>query len=503
MSPISRSSLRFSVALAAMIALAGVAYLALRSPSAGPVAESPAVPALEAGSLRVTVTPEPESPRTGENELRIQLADPAGAPVERAEVHVGWKMAAMGSMPEMVGHAAAERRAPGDYLAQVDLPMNGTWRLEIDVRPAGGEAIRLEGSLTTGVPGVVLAAPGGARSPQPESAGSGEIRIDAERRQRVGIRTARVERGPFELSLRAVGRVTADETALVDVSVKTRGWITRLDVASLGAPVRKGETLFSFYSPELFAAQQELLQALRSQSAASGGSAPERADPLVRAARKRLALWNIANADIDAMIRRGEPQDALPVRSPASGYVVEKNVVEGAAVEPGARLFRIAPLDRVWIEAAIQESELPLVSVGQTARVSLPSLPGASARRERVAYVYPTLEADTRTGRVRIELANPELALRPDMYANVELRVDRGERLLVPASAVIYAGPRRIVFVDLRRGAARAARDRDRRRQRRGLRGALGPRGRARRSSAPGTSWSPRRAGSQSALEQW
>jgi Cu(I)/Ag(I) efflux system membrane fusion protein len=169
---------------------------------------------------------------------------------------------------------------------------------------------------------------------------------------------------------------------------------------------------------------------------------------MVRAARKRLALWNIANADVEAMIRRGEPQDALPVRSPASGYVVEKDVVEGAAVEPGARLFRIAPLDRVWIEAAIQESELPLVSVGQSARVSLPSLPGVTLTGN-VAYVYPTLEADTRTGRIRIVLPNPEGNLLPDMYANVELRADRGERVLVPASAVLYAGPRRIVFVDL------------------------------------------------------
>jgi Cu(I)/Ag(I) efflux system membrane fusion protein len=280
---------------------------------------------------------------------------------------------------------------------------------------------------------------------------SGEVRIDTERRQRVGIRSGRVVRGPFELSLRAVGRVTADETALVDVSVKTRGWITRLDVASLGAPVRKGETLFAFYSPELLAAQQELLQALRSQSAASGGSAPERADPLVRAARRRLALWNIADADVAALIRRGEPQDALPVRSPASGYVIEKDVVEGAAVEPGARLFRIAPLDHVWIETAIQEADLQLVSVGQSARVSLPSLPGVSLVGS-VGYVYPTLDADTRTGRIRIVLPNPEGSLLPDMYANVELRVDRGEKLLVPASAVLYAGPRRIVFVDLGEG---------------------------------------------------
>ncbi len=281
-----------------------------------------------------------------------------------------------------------------------------------------------------------------------EAVESGEVRIDAARRERVGIHSEPVQRGVFAISLRAVGRVVTDETSLVDVSTRVGGWITRLDVAALGAAVRKGEVLFQLYSPELLAAQQELLQALRSQISAAGGSLPERADPLVHAARKRLALWGIANADIDAVVRRGEPLEALPIRSPASGYVIEKNVVEGAAIEPGARLYRIASSQRVWIDAAIPESDLALVSVGQQASVSLTSQAGESVAGS-IAHVYPTLDPDTRTGRVRIELANPGSRLLPDMWANVELRIERGERLLVPVSAVLYAGPRRIVFVDL------------------------------------------------------
>jgi len=280
---------------------------------------------------------------------------------------------------------------------------------------------------------------------------SGEIRIDAEQRQRVGIRTERIERGTLELGLRAVGRVTADETALVDVSVKVRGWIAKLEIDSLGAPVRRGDVLFLLYSPELYATQQELLQALESQAAASGGGTPGRSDALVRAARKRLALWNVASADIDAIVRRGEPQEDLPIRSPASGYVIQKNVIQGAAVEPGVLLYRIAPLDKIWIDAAVQEADLALVSVGQRASVSLPSLPGASFEGS-VAYLYPSLDRETRTGRIRIELPNLEHRLLPDMYANVALSVERGERLLVPASAVLYAGPRRVVFVDLGEG---------------------------------------------------
>jgi Cu(I)/Ag(I) efflux system membrane fusion protein len=279
---------------------------------------------------------------------------------------------------------------------------------------------------------------------------SGEIRIDEERRQRVGIRTARVEPGVLDLGLRAVGRVTADETALVDVSVKVRGWIAKLEVDSLGAPVRRGDVLFLLYSPELYATQQELLQALKSQAPETGGVAG-RGGALARAARKRLELWNVAGADIDAVVRRGEPREELPIRSPASGYVIQKNVAQGAAVEPGALLYRIAPLDRVWIDAAVQESDLALVSVGQRARVTLPSLPGESFEGS-VGYVYPTLDPETRTARIRIALSNPDRRLLPDMYANVDLVVERGEKLLVPASAVIYAGPRRVVFVDLGEG---------------------------------------------------
>lgn len=280
-----------------------------------------------------------------------------------------------------------------------------------------------------------------------EAAESGEVRIDAERRERAGIRTQPVARGPFAIALRLVGRVATDETSLVDVSSRVGGWITRLDVAALGAPVRKGQVLFLLYSPELLAAQQELLQALRSQGAAAGGSLPERADPLVRAARKRLELWGIASADVEAVVRRGEPLEALPIRSPANGYVIEKDVVEGGAIEPGARLYRIASSQRVWIDAAIPESDLALVSVGQAARVRVPTL-GEASLAGSIAHVYPTLDPDTRTGRVRIELPNPGNRLLPDMWANVELAIDRGERLLVPVSAVLYAGPRRLVFVD-------------------------------------------------------
>jgi len=222
MSPNSRSWLPFAAAIAAVMVLALVAILTLRGPLAGRLAAAPSSPAQQAGSLRVTVTPTPASPRVGENELDLRLADSSGAPVDDAEVHVSWKMAAMGAMSEMRGSAVAEPRGSGEYRAGVDLAMNGTWRLEIDVRPAAGEAVRLEGSLTTGTPGVALAPPPGAGAARPEAAATGEIRIDAERRQRVGIRTTRVERGPLELSVRAYNCLkTANIRTIADLVQKS------------------------------------------------------------------------------------------------------------------------------------------------------------------------------------------------------------------------------------------------------------------------------------------
>jgi Cu(I)/Ag(I) efflux system membrane fusion protein len=141
----------------------------------------------------------------------------------------------------------------------------------------------------------------------------------------------------------------------------------------------------------------------------------------------------------------------VPILAPSSGYIIEKNVVEGATVEPGARLYRIVDLDQIWIEAQIYESDVPLVEVGNTARISLPYQPGWESEG-RVSFVYPYLDETTRTGTVRIELANADMALKPEMYANVELEKSLGERLAIPENAVLYAGDRSFVFVDLGEG---------------------------------------------------
>jgi Cu(I)/Ag(I) efflux system membrane fusion protein len=278
------------------------------------------------------------------------------------------------------------------------------------------------------------------------------VLLDERRRQLIGVRTSAVEEGPLRKVFSAVGHVTYDEGALTDVNLKVRGWVTKLMVNQSGQRVTRGQTLFTFYSPELYGAEQDFLLANRSAAGSDGGLA--RSATFARAARKRLNLLGLSEGQIDAIATKGEALENVAIASPASGFVIEKNIVEGAAVEAGTRLYRIAALTKVWVDADVYEADLSRVHVGQPARVTLDYLPG-SAYDAKISYVYPYFESEARTGRVRIELANPKLELRPGMYARVELTTESTASLQVPTSAVVYTGPRRLVFVDLGDGRFR------------------------------------------------
>jgi Cu(I)/Ag(I) efflux system membrane fusion protein len=282
---------------------------------------------------------------------------------------------------------------------------------------------------------------------------SGVIFVDEARRSQTGVRTAKVVRAPMTRSIRAIGRVAYDESKLEDVVLKLGGFISKLHVTQTGQSVKKGQILFTLYSPELFAAQQEYLLARESHSA-GGEGASGRGDYLVRAAEKKLELWGMSRAQIDALAQRGKPLEDVPFYSPASGYVIEKKVVDGASVVAGERLFRIAALDRVWVEAEVYEADLGLIQKGQRAVVTLSYQPG-KIYEGKVAYVYPYLDPASRTGRVRIELPNTGLELKPDMYATVAFQIELGPRLQIPISAVVYTGPRRLVFLDIGEGRLR------------------------------------------------
>jgi Cu(I)/Ag(I) efflux system membrane fusion protein len=274
----------------------------------------------------------------------------------------------------------------------------------------------------------------------------GVVHIDEARRQLIGVRTEAVVSAPMQRVVRAVGRIAYDESGLTDVSPKVRGWIGKLFVRATGQRVARGQALFTLYSPELYEAEQDFVLALHG-AADDGGPT----SPLARAARQRLHLLGLDAAQIDGLARSGRPPEEVTITAPASGFVVEKDAVEGGAVEAGARVLRIASLRKVWVEADVYEADLPGTRAGQRATIALDAVPGRTYEAA-VAAVVPAVDAATRTARVRLELPNDGLELRPGMYATVTLASDLGTRVQVPAGAVVYTGPRRLVFVDLGQG---------------------------------------------------
>ncbi|MFH1765723.1 MAG: efflux RND transporter periplasmic adaptor subunit [Gemmatimonadota bacterium] len=275
------------------------------------------------------------------------------------------------------------------------------------------------------------------------------VSLDADVSRRIGVTYATVTKGPLAPTIRTVGFVTYDETRLATVNLKIDGWVERLFVDFTGAPVRAGQPLLEVYSPGLVTAQEELLLArnLLAQTQEVGGvRSAENAEALLAAARRRLAYWDIPEDVIRAIEERGTVTKTLTIRSPASGIVVEKNVVEGARIMPGMDLYQIADLSRVWVEAEVFEKDLSLIREGQHGMVSFEGYPGEMFHGS-VTYVYPTVSASSRTGKVRLELSNPGLKLKPGMYSKVELQGPAlEETLLVPRTAVLRTGERSVVF---------------------------------------------------------
>lgn len=265
--------------------------------------------------------------------------------------------------------------------------------------------------------------------------------IDHERRQRLGVRTAPVLRGRLPGEVRTHGRVVVDERRLHDVNLRVSGWVERLHAAETGQAVRKGEPLLDLYSPEVHAAQRELLTALPLEVGSTTSGL------VVAAARRKLELFGLGSSVIEGVLERREPDPWVTVVAPRAGHLLEKNVIVGAHVVAGQRLYQIANLDRLWVEVALYEADVPRVVVGQEAQVSLSYLPG-KAFPARVSFLSPVVDENTRTGSARLELDNPELLLKPNMWVDVTLQVGRGESLLIPREAVLFTGRRHVVFLD-------------------------------------------------------
>ncbi len=286
-------------------------------------------------------------------------------------------------------------------------------------------------------------------TPAPVS-GRISISLSPDKRQMIGLRLAPVEKRPLTNTVRATGVVTHDETRYARVAPRFGGWVRKLHVNFTGAPVEKGQPLFTVYSPELFSTENEYLiawrglQALRPDTPAGQRQS---ATNLLNSARRRLELWEVGEEEIRALEQRGVASDELLFRAPFSGHVVAKTAVEGKAFQAGESLYEVADLAHLWVEAWVSESDLPLMKPGLQAAITFPSL-GHKTVTAPITFLYPHLDPQTRRGRVRLELDNPDHLLRPDMWASVEIQIPLGERLLIPASAVIDTGQRFIAFVE-------------------------------------------------------
>lgn len=281
-----------------------------------------------------------------------------------------------------------------------------------------------------------------------EDAGGG-VKVSEAKIQRLGVRSVPVERRAPDAVVRATGRVEVDERRLATITPKFEGYVEKLFVNATGQQVARGAPLFEAYSPELLATQREYAIAVQGLAQVKGGDEVTVAGMkrLADSALERLRNWDVTDEQIARLAAGGAPQRALTFRAPAGGIVLERKATQGMRFMPGEVLYQLADLSTVWIIAEVAEQDIGRVRTGLTARARLDAYPGQEFAG-RITYVYPTLKADTRTAEVRVELPNPQGRLKPAMYAQVEIAVAGSPQLVVPNSAVIDNGTRRVVLVD-------------------------------------------------------
>jgi len=282
---------------------------------------------------------------------------------------------------------------------------------------------------------------------------SGQVKISPDKVQKLGVRTEPAALRELVRTVRAVGQFQLDERRQHTVTTKFEGYIETLHVNATGQPVKRGQPLMDVYSPELVSAQEEYLIAWNGRQSLRNGTEESLVGvgQLAESALKRLRNWDISDAQLQRLKKDGKATRTLTLYSPANGVVLEKMAVAGMRFMPGEPLFKIADLSVIWLLADVFEQDLALVHVGQSVKISVNAYPEKELTG-KIAYIYPTVTPETRTAKVRVELANPGGMLKPDMYASVQLVSGHGKAstLTVPDSAVLDSGTRQIVLV--RRG---------------------------------------------------
>ncbi|HEY5175218.1 MAG TPA: efflux RND transporter periplasmic adaptor subunit [Terriglobales bacterium] len=278
---------------------------------------------------------------------------------------------------------------------------------------------------------------------------AGTVSISPEKQQLIGVRTATVEKQQLERTVRTTAQLAANETKIAHIHVKVSGWIDTIYVDYVGQLVTKGQPLFTLYSPDLVATQEEYLIAKRGEKYLGGAPFKEVSDganSLLKASRDRLKLWDISDEQIKKLDETGEVSKTLTFYSPITGFVTDRKAFPQTSVTPDTELYTVSDLSTIWANADIYEYEVPYVQVGQRAEMQLSYYPGKTWSG-RVNYIYPTVDPQSRTVKVRIDFPNPNFELKPQMFADVQLKINYGDKLVVPKEAVLDSGTEQIVFV--------------------------------------------------------
>jgi multidrug efflux pump subunit AcrA (membrane-fusion protein) len=282
-----------------------------------------------------------------------------------------------------------------------------------------------------------------------ESMPPGTINVGIDKQQLIGVKYATVEPSSGAETIRTAGRVAQDETKITRVHSKIEGWIYKMHVDFTGQLVKAGDPLLTIYSPEMLASEQEFLVALRARDQmkkSPSHEAYENSEILVLASRRRMELWDLGPKEIDEIERSGKAQQTVTLLSPASGYVMSRSAFPSQRITPDTELYAISDLSRVWIMADVFEADIAKIHLGQTAVVSQSY--GGLSLPAKVTYIQPQVDPATRAVKVRLEVSNANLRLKPDMFVDVEFRIGVGGRMTVPADAVVNTGLRKTVFVD-------------------------------------------------------
>jgi RND family efflux transporter MFP subunit len=286
-------------------------------------------------------------------------------------------------------------------------------------------------------------------TPAMEDAPLVPIEISAQRLQSIGVKTGVVERKLVEDEIRTTGSVAMDETRLAYVQVRFAGYVQKVFANATYQYVRKGQPLLTIYSPDLVSTEREYLVAKQNQKEVAQSAVPgvaSSAASLLDATLERLKQWGVPKKEIARLEATGQVQQEIEVDSPVSGYITERNALPSVAVQPDMRLYTIADLSTVWVQAQAFQGDLGRIKIGAPASLTLDTFPGRTFGG-RVDFIYPQIDADTRTAKVRVLFSNPGLQLKPGMFVNVTLKVPMGEQLVVPATGVLQSGTRDLAFV--------------------------------------------------------